>query len=101
MTPAKSATPPKRWSDRILIILWTLIPITVVGVSLFGWRAGELLGAVAFSLLPAALLIVIAKIVAISKPSLLSKWATIAWWAMSLIALFAAIALAGRPLTGA
>lgn len=87
----------KTWGEKVLVLLWLLIPAVGIGASFYGWSIGDAPGGILLGFLPVSFLTVVSVIVALVVKSSMSRFSRPVWLVVSLAALFAAMIFASRP----
>src|SRR5574340_844211 len=86
----------KTRSEKFLVVMWLLIPVVVLGTSVYGWGIGDVRGGLLVSFLPASLLTVTASFVATLVDGAVARFSKQVWVAVAVMALLAAIMFASR-----
>lgn len=89
------------YSEKLMILLWLLIPVVMLVVSVYGWSIGDLRGGFLVSFLPASVFTIIATAMALFIQSPFSRLARWIWLAVNVTALLAAIIYANREMPDA
>jgi hypothetical protein len=92
---------PKTRSEKLLVVLWLLIPVVVAGVSVYGWNIGDMRGGILLGFLPVSLITVVSVVIASVIENSVSKFTRWVWLAVSLAALLAAMLFASQPMPDA
>lgn len=87
----------KTRSEKFLVAVWLLIPIAVLGTSIYGWAIKDVWGGLLVSCLPASLFASITAFVAdfVRKP--IASFSKRVWVAVAVMSLLAAITFAIQP----
>ena len=91
----------KSRGEKLLVLLWILMPTVVLFALCYGWSIGDLQGGLLMSFLPVSLLTVIATLIALIAESAVSKFSRWVWVAVSVAVLLAAMIFANRPMPDA
>jgi hypothetical protein len=97
MTQAPLDEERKGRADKALIGLLLLVPVLMLGMSVFGWSKGELMGWVGFGLLPASIVTIGAVALSVAKSSSAFGLARATWLMMSLLTLLVSVVAASQP----
>jgi hypothetical protein len=92
------------WESRcqkLVMVLWILIPVVVLLALVYGWSIDDRQGALLLSFLPVSLLTVIATLIALMAETAVSKFSGPVWVAVSVAALFSAMVFANGPMPDA